>query len=81
METMDVYQRLDAIESDLDWIMNGVKRMTGIRYKEILVSGLEAARLLDVTPATITRYLRIGRLEKVTIGGSTGIPLSQIMSL
>lgn len=81
METRDVNQRLDAIESDLDWILNGVKRMTGVKYKEILVSGIEAARLLNVTPATITRYIRIGKLDKVTIGCSTGIRLSQIMEL
>ena len=81
MDSLDVNQRLDAIESDLEWLMSGVKRLTGIRYKEILVSGTEAARLLDVTPATITRYLHIGKLDKVTIGGSTGIRLSQIMAL
>ena len=81
METRDVNQRLDAIESDLDWILNGVKRMTGVKYKEILVSGIEAARLLNVTPATITRDIRIGKLDKVTIGCSTGIRLSQIMEL
>lgn len=81
METKDLAKRLDAIEDELGWLMQGFKRIKGVKSKEILVSGIEAARLLDVTPATITRYVRIGKLDKVTIGGSTGIRLSQIMEL
>lgn len=47
-------------------------------YPEVLVSCVEAARLLRKSPTTISTMLREGRLKKVTIGSSTGIRLSEI---
>lgn len=48
---------------------------------EVLVSCQEAARLLGVTPPTISVMLGQRRLTKVTIGPSTGIRLSEIRSI
>lgn len=45
---------------------------------EVLVSCAEAARLLGRTPTTVSQMIREKRLEKVTIGYSTGIRLSEI---
>lgn len=48
------------------------------KFGNVVVSCTEAARLLNVTPKTISAMIRDGRLTKVTIGGSTGIRLSEI---
>jgi len=48
---------------------------------EVLVSCNEAARLLGRNPSTISEMIREKRLEKVTIGRSTGIRLSEIKRL
>lgn len=45
---------------------------------DVVVSCTESARLLGVTPKTISAMIRDGRLTKVTIDGSTGIRLSEI---
>ena len=52
-----------------------------VRPPEILVSCSEAARLLRVTPQTISAMIRQHRLHKTTIGASTGIRLSEIRSI
>ena len=46
--------------------------------EEILVSCTEAARLLGVTPPTISAMIKDHRLIKKTIGISTGISLREI---
>ena len=53
----------------------------GRKSEDVLVSCIEAARLLGRTPNTVTRMLREGRLHRVTIGDSTGIRLSEIDEL
>lgn len=45
---------------------------------EILVSNNEAARLLNLTPQTISVYLKQGRLHRVQIRQSSGIRLSEV---
>lgn len=45
----------------------------------VLLTNMEAGRLLGVTPNTITRYLNAGRLARRTIGEVTGIPLRDIL--
>ena len=49
--------------------------------EEVLVSCNEAARLLGKNPSTISEMIREKRLEKVTIGKSTGIRLSEIRKI
>ena len=49
--------------------------------KDIIVSCTEAARLLGRTKKTVSMMIRDGRLNKVTIGESTGIRLSEIKRL
>ena len=46
--------------------------------ENVLISCVEASRLLGVTPTTITSLLNRHKLHKVTIGRSTGIRLSEI---
>ena len=48
---------------------------------EVLVSCNEAARLLGRNPSTVSEMIRDKRLEKVTIGRSTGIRLSEIRNI
>lgn len=48
---------------------------------DVIVSCNEAARLLGKSPATVSHMIREGRLEKVTIKGSTGVRLNQVMAL
>lgn len=48
------------------------------KFNDVLVSCTEAARLLGITPKTISMMLRDGRLKKVTLGKSTGIRLSDL---
>ena len=45
---------------------------------DVLVSCNEAARLLGKSNKTISIMIKDGRLTKTTIGGSTGIRLSEI---
>ena len=81
---------MDIDESTLDSLIGAVlannekleriiSKLTG--GEVVLVSCNEAARLLGVTPPTITNMLRQHRLTKVTIGNSTGIRLSEIRSI
>ena len=46
----------------------------------VLVSCVESARFLRVTPATISNYIRQRRLTKRTIDGVTGILLSELVA-
>lgn len=66
--------RIDALTEEL-------VKYNKYRETEILVGCSEAARLLKKTPATISTMLRDGRLKKVTIGRSTGIPLADVERL
>lgn len=66
--------------SDKEWeriggLVSALKRMYSV---EVVVSCTEAARLLGKTTKTISMMIRDGRLNKVTIGNSTGILLSEI---
>jgi hypothetical protein len=53
----------------------------GAPTEEVLISCREAARLLNRNPSTISLMIQDGRLDKVTIGESTGIRLSQIRGM
>lgn len=48
---------------------------------DVIVTCAEAARLLGRSVATISHMIKDGRLDKVTVKGSTGIRLNQVMSL
>lgn len=58
-----------------------VQRMTEMKIPDVLVSGKEAARLMGVTSNTISAWVRQKKLSKRTMGGATGIPLSELMKL
>lgn len=49
------------------------------RIPEVLLSSIEAARLIGVTPSTISNYIRQKRLSKSTIDGVTGILLRDVL--
>ena len=49
--------------------------------RDVLVSCKEAARILGITPSTISMMLKQHRLKKTSIGGSTGIRLSEIRNI
>ena len=65
----------------IDILIGALMGVKDDRHPDVLVSCTEAARLLKKSPKTISVMLRDGRLNKVTIGSSTGIPLSDIERL
>ena len=65
-------ERLAQIEKD-------VRSLKNKEIPEILVSQTEAARYLGVTIQTVFRYVRQNRLKKRTLGGTTGILLSDLI--
>lgn len=67
----------DEIIARLDTLIEMMREERG----DVLVSCNEAARLLGRNPSTISEMIREKRLEKVTIGRSTGIRLSEIKRL
>lgn len=66
----------DEIIARLDTLIEMIEER-----EEVLVSCNEAARLLGKNPSTISEMIREKRLEKVTIGRSTGIRLSEIRKI
>lgn len=63
-----------------------IDKLTNILEKKegegvVLVSCIEAARIIGKTPQTVSKMLRQGRLHKTAIGKSVGIPLSEIRSI
>ena len=81
MEKDDIALRLESLAAELERVTDGLERAIKEKYDDILVSNTEAARHLGVTCNTVTRYLREGRLDRVAIGGSTGIRFSQVMEM
>lgn len=73
----ETQRRLEHIMVELHDIINNGRG----REDTIIISCKEAARLLDVSQKTISMILRDGRLKKITIGGSTGISLSDIQDI
>lgn len=73
-----------AWERILHTVRNTNEKLEGIikRMDEgdhnVLVSGNEAARLLGVSSASVSKMIKQHRLTKVTIGCSTGIRLSEV---
>lgn len=74
----DLTRQLESTVARLASVADDLAEAARKRDDDILISGNEAARHIGCNPATISRYLKEGRLSKVTIGGSTGIRLSQI---
>lgn len=68
----DIPNIIDRLES--------LERRLYAREMEVLVSCHEAARLLGKSAPTISAMLKDGRLHKTTIGISTGIRLSEVLS-
>lgn len=48
---------------------------------EKVLSCTDAAKMIGVTPQTISRYIREGRIRKAIRGGKVGIPESEIKKL
>ena len=72
-------QALGDIAVRLERAVSGLEESLNKRDDNILISCVEAARLLGHAPNTITRMINEGRLHKVTLGRSTGIRLSELM--
>lgn len=70
---------LQDITIRLERAVRGLEQTIEKRDNGILISCIEAARLLGHAPNTITRMINEGRLHKVTLGKSTGIRLSELM--
>lgn len=47
---------------------------------DVLLSCAETARIIGVTPNTISGYIRQHRMTKRTIGKVTGIPLRDVLT-
>lgn len=81
MEKDDIILRLEYIAAELEQVADGLERAIRDQYDDILVPCSEAGRHLDVSPTTVSRYIREGRLHKTVIGQSTGIRLSEVMKM
>jgi len=77
----DITTRLEKVVDELTKVTEGIERSVYERDSDILISCNEAARHLGKTPATVSAMVRDGRLERVTIDGSTGIRLSEIWKI
>lgn len=77
----DISLRLESIASELERITDGLEKAIEKQYDNILVSCSEAGRHLDVSPTTVSRYIREGKLHKTAIGQSTGIRMSEVMKM
>ena len=77
----DISERLDAVVKELEMVTDGLEKAIAKQYDNILVSCTEAARHLGCTSNTISMMLKDGRLDKVTIGQSTGIRYSDILAI
>jgi len=76
MTQEELSERLDQVLAMLDELEKAIIR----KYDDILVSNNEAARHLGCTPNTVSRMIKEGRLERVTIGDSTGIRYSSLLN-
>lgn len=65
----------------MDLLTAQLERWNDANNSDVLISCTEAARLLGKTPPTISNMIKDGRLHKTTIGGSTGIRLSEIRKI
>ena len=77
----DIADRLERVVEELSRVTDGLERSVYDRDRNILISNTEAARLLGRTTTTISTMVHDGRLERVTIGSSTGIRLSDIWKI
>lgn len=73
----DLLYRLERIEAGVSLIADILSN----RDDDVLISCTEASRLLGKSKTTISTMIREKRLEKVTIGESTGIRLSDVLEL
>ena len=73
----DMLSRLERIEAGLSYIKDALSHCDA----DVLISCTEAARILGKTRTTISTMIREKRLNKVTIGESTGIRLSDVMEM
>ena len=76
MTQEELSERLDHVLDMLGELEKAIIR----KYDDILVSNNEAARHLGCTPNTVSRMIREGRLERVSIGDSIGIRYSSIVN-
>ena len=64
----------------IEQLIAELKRKNEERIPDFLVSCAEAARYLGCSTATISAYIKQGRLSKRTIDGVTGISIRQLMN-
>ena len=72
--------RLGRIASELADIASHLDSVIQDRDEGILISGVEAARLLGRSENAVSRMVKDGRLHRVTLGASTGIRLSEVLA-
>ncbi len=77
----DIALRIESIAAELERVTDGMEKAIRDQYDNILVSCSEAGRHLNVSPTTVSRYIREGRLHKTAIGQSVGIRLSEVLKM
>lgn len=77
----DITLRLESLAAELERVTDGLEKAIRDQYDNILVSCSEAGRHLDVSPTTVSRYIREGRLHKTAIGQSVGIRMSEVLKM
>lgn len=65
----------------LDDLRSEMQRMNDEKIPDVLLTCTETARYLGYSLATISTYIKQGKLTKRTKGNVTGIPLRDIMKM
>lgn len=71
---------MEEVIARLERIADTLERAVRPGDEEVLVSGVEAARLLGRSENAVSRMVKDGRLHRVTLGASTGIRLSEVLA-
>ena len=75
-----IIEDLTSVVNKLTSVAEDIERKYERRDEEVLVSGVEAARLLGRSENAVSRMVKDGRLHRVTLGASTGIRLSEVLA-
>ena len=84
---MNMEQALNLSDYDRSLIVsltesnNRLAKALEDQQTEKVFSCADAAKMIGVTPQTVSRYIREGRIKKAVRGGRVGIPESEIQKL
>lgn len=81
METHNLSELDRTLISDLTAALNRLATIQEQQQVEKVYTNREAAKILEKSEQTISRYLKQGRLKRAVRGGVAGIPESELTRL